>query len=319
MKATSARALTAIPAGAGAAAMSTGIVSVALHLADFEWFSRAWLVVGALIWALLVVVFVSRLFDDRARWVNEADTPPALTGVAATCVLGARCVLLGWNHVGWVALGIALVAWVVLIPAVVRHWASPTVGVHFLLCVSTQGLAVLGGSLVVSASADWLAGPAFVAFLLGLFFYLMVLIRFSYDQFRVGAGDQWVFAGALAISALAAGKLAPAALISGWPQGVHVAIQVAGVVIVCLAMAGYVVLVASEIRWPRLQYDVRRWSTAFPMGMTSAASLTVATSSDADWLRPVGDVLVWPAVIVCLVLLVGSGRHLVATARPPSA
>ncbi|MFC9920655.1 tellurite resistance/C4-dicarboxylate transporter family protein [Rhodococcus sp. NPDC127527] len=318
MRATPARALTAIPPGAGAAAMSTGIVSVALYLVGFEWFSRAWLVVGVLIWALLVVVFVSRLFDDRARWANEADTPPALTGVAATCVLGARCVLLGWNHVGWVALGIALVAWVVLIPAVVRHWTSPTVGVHFLLCVSTQGLAVLSGSLVVSAAAHWLAGPAFVAFLLGLFFYLMVLIRFSYDQFRVGAGDQWVFAGALAISALAAGKLAPAALAAGWPEGVHVAIQVAGVVIVCLAMTGYAVLLASEIRWPRWQYDVRRWSTAFPMGMTSAASLTVASSSDADWLRPVGQVLVWPAVIVCLVLLVGSARHLVVAARPSS-
>ncbi|ORL40979.1 hypothetical protein A6F59_12890 [Prescottella equi] len=318
VRARTGRALTAIPAGAGAAAMSTGIVSVALHLVGFEWFSRFWLIVGALIWALLVVVFVGRLFDDRARWVNEADTPPALTGVAATCVLGARCVLLGWNHVGAVALGIAFVAWLVLIPAVVRHWTSPTVGVHFLLCVSTQGLAVLGASLAVSAPAHWIVGPAFVAFLLGLFFYLMVLIRFSFDQFRVGAGDQWVFAGGLAISALAAGKLAPAAVAAGWPEGLHDAIRVAGVVIVCIVLIDYVVLVVSEIRWPRLQYDVRRWSTAFPMGMTSAASLTVAVSSDADWLRPIGEILVWPAVVVCLILLVGSGRHLTAEARPAS-
>ncbi|MFM1725298.1 tellurite resistance/C4-dicarboxylate transporter family protein [Rhodococcus sp. PAM 2766] len=316
VKAGTGRALTAIPAGAGAAAMSTGIVSVALHLTGFEWFSRFWLIVGGLVWVLLVVVFVGRLFDDRARWANEADTPPALTGVAATCVLGARCVLLDWNHVGWVALGIALVAWTVLIPAVVRHWASPTVGVHFLLCVSTQGLAVLGASLAVAASAHWLVGPALVAFMLGLFFYLIVLIRFSYDQFRVGAGDHWVFGGGLAISALAAGKLAPASVAAGWPEGVHDAIRIAGVVIVCIVLIDYVVLVISEIRWPRLQYDVRRWSTAFPMGMTAAASLTVAVSSDADWLRPIGEVLVWPAVVVCLVLLVGSGRHLAAEARP---
>lgn len=83
----------------------------------------------------------------------------------------------------------------------------------------------------------------------------MVLIRFSFDQFRVGAGDQWVFAGGLAISALAAGNLAPAA---------------------------------------------------------------VAVSSDADWLRPIGEILVWPAAVVCLILLVGSGRHLTAEARPAS-
>ena len=54
------------------------------------------------------------------------------------------------------------------------------------------------------------------------------------------------------------------------------------------------------------------------MGMTSAASLTVAVSSDADWLRPIGQVLVWPAAVVCLILLVGSGRHLTAEARPAS-
>lgn len=304
------RALTAIPAGAGAAAMSTGIVSVALHLADVEWFSLCWLVVGGLIWLLLAVVFLSRLFDDRARWVREADTPPALTGVAATCVLGTRCVLLGWNHVGWVALAVACTAWVVLMPTVVRHWVSPTVGVHFLLCVATQGPAVLSGTLAVSSGEYWLVAPAVGAFVLGLFFYLMVLVRFSFDQFRVGAGDHWVFAGALAISALAAGKLAPAVRAAGWPGGAHGAIQVAGIVIVSLALAGYVALVACEVRWPRLQYDVRRWSTAFPMGMSAAASLTVAVSSDAGWLHPIGLVLVWPAVVVCAILLVASGRHL---------
>ncbi|WFR72564.1 hypothetical protein P9209_00735 [Prescottella defluvii] len=269
------RALTAIPAGAGAAAMSAGIVSVALQLADVEWFSLIWLVVGGLIWIVLVAVFAGRLLGDRVRWVNEANAPQALTGVAATCVLGARCVLLDWNPVGWAA---------------------------------------LGAVLVVSAPAHWLTVPAFVAFLLGLFFYLVVFVRFSYNQFRVGAGDQWVFAGGLAISAVAAGKLAPATEAAGWSEGVHHAIQVAGTVIVCLAMTGYAILVVSEIRWPRLHYDVRRWSTAFPMGMTSAASLTVATSSDAAWLRPVGLVLVWPAVVVCVVLLVGSGRNLVRAA-----
>jgi len=308
-------ALTDVPAGAGAAAMSTGIVSVALHLASVEWFSLCWLVVGGLIWIVLAAVFVRRLFDYRARWVSEADTPPALTGVAATCVLGARCVLLDWNHIGSVALVIALVAWIVLTPAVLRHWALPTVGAHFLLCVATQGLAVLGAALVVSASAYWLVAPAFVALLLGLFFYLMVLVRFSLDQFRVGAGDHWVFAGGLAISALAAGLIGPAAKDAGWPESLYESIRIAGIVTVCLAMIGYVILVVCEIRWPRLHYDVRRWSTAFPMGMTAAASLTLAGSSDAAWLRPVGLVLVWPAVVVCLILLVGSGRHLAAAAR----
>ncbi len=296
--------------------MSAGIVSVALHLAGIEWFSLVWLVVDAVIWVLLVAVFVSRLFDDRARWAGEAETPPALTGVAATCVLGTRCVLLGWTPVGWVLLLVALLAWLALMRSVLRHWTGPTVGVHFLLCVATQGLAVLAATLAVTASEYWLVAPALAAFTLGLVFYVAVLVRFSYDQFRIGAGDQWVFAGALAISALAAGKLAPAVAAAGWPEELHTAIQTAGVVIVSLVLAGYIGLVASEIRWPRLQFDIRRWSTAFPMGMTSAAALTVAVSSDADRLRPVGLVLVWPAVAICVVLLYASGRHLRQASRP---
>ncbi|WP_305093614.1 tellurite resistance/C4-dicarboxylate transporter family protein [Prescottella sp. R16] len=310
------RVLSVIPPGAGAAAMSTGIVSVALHLAGIEWFSLCWLVVDAAIWTLLVVVFVSRLFDDRARWVGEADTPPALTGVAATCVLGTRCVLLGWTTVGWALLGIALIAWLALMRSVLRHWTTPTVGVHFLVCVATQGLAVLAATLAVATSTYWLVVPALAAFGLGLIFYVAVLVNFSYNQFRIGAGDQWVFAGALAISALAAGKLAPAVAAAGWPEELHTTLQVAGVVIVSLVLAGYAGLVASEIRWPRLQFDIRRWSTAFPMGMTAAASLTVAVSSDVGRLRPVGLVLVWPAVAICLVLLYASGRRLVRAMIP---
>ncbi|WP_072687556.1 tellurite resistance/C4-dicarboxylate transporter family protein [Rhodococcus marinonascens] len=309
-KSSTGRTLEVIPPGAGAAAMSTGIVSVALHLAGFELLSRLWFVIGVLIWSVLVLVFVARLADDRARWVDEADTPPALTGVAATSVLGARCVLIGWESVGVAALVIAAIAWIVLMPAVVRHWTAPTVGAHFLLCVATQGLAVLGSTLAAAKSAQWLAATALGMFVLGLGFYLIVLARFSFNQLRVGAGDQWVFAGALAISALAAGELAMAAEVLGWPVSLHRSLQIAGVVIIGSVLACYAVLVACEVRWPRLHYDVRRWSTTFPMGMTSAASLTVAAAASTAWLEPVGSVLVWPAALLCLILLVATVWHL---------
>ncbi|AOW94480.1 hypothetical protein BFN03_05705 [Rhodococcus sp. WMMA185] len=294
--------------------MSTGIVSVALHLTGFEVLSRLWFLVGILIWSVLVLVFVSRLAKNASRWVHEADTPPALTGVAATSVLGTRCVLFGWEPVGAAALVIAAIAWVVLMPAVVRHWTTPTVGAHFLLCVATQGLAVLGSALATGTSMHWLGVPALGMFVLGLGFYVIVITRFSFDQLRVGAGDQWVFAGALAISALAAGKLAGSADVLGWPTSLHRSLQIAGVVLIGLDLACYALLVASEVRWPRLHYDVRRWSTAFPMGMTSAASLTVAASSSA-WVAPVGSVLVWPAVVLCLILLVATWRQLRVAAK----
>ncbi|NHP14837.1 hypothetical protein G8767_14890 [Rhodococcus sp. IC4_135] len=315
-RSTAGRTLEVIPPGAGAAAMSSGIVSVALHLIGLEAFSLVWLVIGTAIWLVLTVVFASRLVDDRARWIDEADTPPALTGVAATTVLGTRFALFDWSLVGFTALAIAVLAWIVLIPAVIRHWTSPTVGVHFLLCVATQGLAVLGATLAATTTAHWIAIPSAVAFVLGLAFYVLVLVRFSFNQLRVGAGDHWVFGGALAISTLAAGKLSAAAQAVGWPQGLHHFCQWLSVGLMVIVLGCYAVLLVCELVWPRLDYDVRRWSTAFPMGMTSAASLTVAATASATWLKPVGEVLVWPAVALCTVLLIASLRRLRAVSSP---
>ncbi|MDF3320087.1 tellurite resistance/C4-dicarboxylate transporter family protein [Rhodococcus sp. C3V] len=315
-RSTAGRTLEIIPPGAGAAAMSSGIVSVALHLIGLEAFSLVWLVIGTAVWLVLAVVFASRLVDDRARWIDEADTPPALTGVAATTVLGTRFALFDWSLVGFTALAIAVLAWIVLIPAVIRHWTSPTVGVHFLLCVATQGLAVLGATLAATTTAHWIAIPSAVAFVLGLAFYVLVLVRFSLNQLRVGAGDHWVFGGALAISTLAAGKLSAAAQAVGWPQGLHHFCQRLSVGLMVLVLGCYAVLLVCELVWPRLDYDVRRWSTAFPMGMTSAASLTVAATASATWLKPVGEVLVWPAVALCTVLLIASLRRLRAVSSP---
>ncbi|MBP1158362.1 tellurite resistance protein TehA-like permease [Rhodococcus sp. PvR044] len=304
--------MSAVPPGAGAAAMATGIVSVALHLADIEWFSRIWLVIGAGIWAVLVGVFLTRLVGDRARWVAEADTPAALTAVAATTVLGTRVAPLGWDAIAVLALCLAALVWAVLMPAVIGHWTGPTVGAHFLLCVATQGLVVLGATLAVALPASWLTPVAAATFVLGLIAYLVVLSRFSFAQFKTGAGDHWVCAGGLAISALAAGKLIVAMDAAGWNGWPHTVIRVAAAVILALDLAGYVALVICEVRWPRLGFDVRRWSTAFPMGMTAAATITVADAIGAPWLRSIGLVLIWPAAVVCVILLVASAGHLVS-------
>jgi tellurite resistance protein TehA-like permease len=292
--------------------MATGIVSVALHLADIEWFSWIWLVIGAGIWAVLVGVFLTRLIGDRARWVAEADTPAALTAVAATTVLGTRVALLGWHTIAVLALCLAALVWAVLMPAVIRHWTGPTVGAHFLLCVATQGLVVLGATLAVALHAPFLTVVSGAVFVLGLVAYAIVLARFSFVQFKTGAGDHWVCAGGLAISALAAGKLIVAMDAADWNGWPHTVIRVAAAVILALDLAGYLALVICEVRWPRLGFDVRRWSTAFPMGMTAAATITVADAIGAPWLRSIGLTLIWPAVAVCVILLVASARHLVS-------
>jgi tellurite resistance protein TehA-like permease len=289
--------------------MATGIVSVGLHLVGSEGLSLALLVLGGLAWAALAADFAWRLLRERDRWEHEADTPSALTAVAATTVLGTRVLELGtgWQPLAAAALAMALVAWAVLLPHVVRHWQRHGMpGAVFLVCVATQGLAVLGATLAVALPATWLAWAALVCFGLGLLLYAVAFARFDVRQVASGAGDHWVAGGALAISALASAKLlAVPAWRGGGPHGLHDALRVATLVILALVLAWYLLLAVEEVRRPRWHYDVQRWATVFPMGMAAVATLATATSASVGWLRTPGQVLVWISAVAWAVVLVG--------------
>ncbi|MFF1782104.1 hypothetical protein [Streptomyces virginiae] len=183
--------------------MATGIVSIGLHLVGQEALSLILLVLAALVWLALAVDFTRRLRRDRNRWKTEADTPPALTAVAATTILGTWFALLGRSIVAVAALVVAVLVWPVLLTAVMQHWRRRLPGTVFLVCVATQGLAVLGGSLAVLLPSGWLAWPALVCFGPGLALYPLAFVRFDRGQIRSGAGDQWVAGGTLAICAFA--------------------------------------------------------------------------------------------------------------------
>ncbi|MFI6051960.1 hypothetical protein ACIBCO_17950 [Streptomyces violascens] len=211
-----------LPPAAGAAVMATAIISIGLHLTGHETLSRVGLVIAALLWLLLAWDFVSRLLGNRTRWKSEADTPPALTAVAATTVLGTRLSALGWQGPAAALLALGAVIWPGLLMAVVRHWQRRMPGVAFLVCVATQGLAVLAATLSLAGEGDWLGWAALVALGLGLFLYVEALARFDFRQVRDGAGDQWIGGGALAISALAASKLTTSPL---WTGAAHTALR----------------------------------------------------------------------------------------------
>lgn len=315
MLASAVRAADSVRPVVGAAAMSLGIVSIALHLAGADTLSLIALALGVAVWAALAGVVTSRLLEDRDRWAAESRTPTALTGVAATCVLGTRVCLLGWHPVAAVALVAAAAAWVVLVPSVLRGWTTPTVGAHFLLCVATQAPAVLGATLAATTGHRWLLIPAAAFFVLGLCCYLFVAARFPVRELAVGAGDHWVSAGALAISSLAGAKIVLAADAAEWWGGAVDAMRTAALVLEIVELGAYLVLVGCEVRWPRLRFDPRRWSTVFPMGMTAVAAITVADATGLSALRWIGLTLVWPAVALCVVMLIASGRRLWVVGR----
>ncbi|MFD5414709.1 tellurite resistance/C4-dicarboxylate transporter family protein [Streptomyces nojiriensis] len=285
---------TGLPPAAGAAVMATGIISVGLHLTGHEAASLAALVVAGALWIVLAADFTARLLGDRGRFRAEADTPAALTAVAATTVIGARLSLQGWQTAAGVLLVVAALLWPGLLYNVLRHWRRRMPGAAFLGCVATQGLSLLAASLADAAHQDvLLARAAMAAFCLGLLLYLAALFRFDLREVVGGAGDHWVAGGALSISALAGSKLTASPV---WTGSAHTTLRTVTLALLALSLGWYVVLLAAELRHPRPRYDIRRWATVFPLGMTATACLSVAEPAGVAWLRTLGEVLLWIAV-----------------------
>lgn len=290
--------------------MATGIISVGLHLIGYEVLSLVALAVTAALWLVLAADFTARLLGDRRRFRAEADTPAALTAVAATTVLGARLSLLGAQTAAAALLALAAALWPGLLFHVVRHWRRRMPGVAFLVCVATQGLAVLAAVLAAQGRHDWLARAALAAFVLGLLLYLAALLRFDLREVERGAGDHWVAGGALSISALAGSKLTASPV---WTGTAHTVLRTATLVVLAVSLAWYAVLLGAELRRPRPRYDIRRWSTVFPLGMTAAACLSFAEPAGIGWLRPLGEVLLWIAVAAWLFTF----ASMLVSHRPP--
>ncbi|MFD6185566.1 hypothetical protein [Streptomyces goshikiensis] len=312
------------PAGlapaAGAAVMAAGILSVGLHLIGHDPLSLAALAIAALLWLVLARDFAVRLTGDRGRFRAEADTPAALTAVAATTVLGTRLSMLGWQSAAAAALVLAAVLWPGLSYAVVAHWHRRMPGAAFLVCVATQGLALLAAVLAAADRQAWLARAALAAFCLGLLLYGAVLVRFDFREVCRGAGDHWVAGGALALTALAGSKLVESPVWTGWT---HTALRTVTLVALGLSLIWYVVLLAAELGRLRPRYDIRRWATVFPLGMTATACLSAAAPTGVAWLGRLGEPLLWIAVaawlLTCVAFAAEHRRSRRTPRRPPGA
>ncbi|MFF4685789.1 tellurite resistance/C4-dicarboxylate transporter family protein [Streptomyces sp. NPDC001307] len=293
---------------AGAAVMATGILSVGLHMTGDEAVSRVALALTCVAWAVLAAGFLLRLVGERGRWAAEAESPGALTSVAATTVLGTRISALGRHTLAEALLALAALLWPVLLFLVVRRWRPRMPGAVFLCCVATEGLAVLAATLATAERTAWLAHTALVLFWLGLALYGLGLVHFDARQVLEGPGDHWIAGGALAISALAGANL----LIAGdsgmylWNDDDRGVLHTVTVVLLVLNLVCYVALLAAEAVRPRPGYHVLRWATVFPMGMTAVATLSVATAFGVPWLDWPGRVLLWAAVAVWLVVAAGA-------------
>lgn len=303
------RLLDSIPPASGAVVMGTGIVSVALLLDGRTVLSRILLVLDGILWVALAVLLPARALRDGRRFTVDLRQPASLTSIAGTAVLGTRLTLAGWDWAGVALLVFAAVIWMPLVPHVLRHWQTPTIGSSFMLTVATDSLALLSATLAFSDRTRWLVYAALALLALGLCFYAFVLSRFQFRQLLVGAGDHWVTGGALAISTLAAGRIALAAQRTGTLAGGHDALKTTALVLWCLTMAWLPALIAAEILRLRPSYGVRRWSTVFPVGMYAACSFIVGAVTSTGGITTFARVWVWFALAVWLVVFAAMARR----------
>jgi hypothetical protein len=159
--------------------MGTGIVSVALSLDGEQTISRILLAATGLMWITLTLLALAQAARDRAGFLADARTPPALTAVAATAVLGTGLTALGWSWAAIALLVIAAAAWAALIGPVLANLQTPAVGASLLLAVSTESLAELGATLAAGEHARWLLAASLGPFALGLCLYALVIARFD--------------------------------------------------------------------------------------------------------------------------------------------
>lgn len=305
------------PPGAAAAVMASGVLSLCFGMTGPQWLSDALLTISAVAWIFLIISFAAGPVFDPVRWTREADVPPALTLVAGTAVLGSRTLMLGREVLAQGLLITAVLLWLVLLPSVLRHWQTPTVGSSFLVCVSTQALAVLAAQVARRTGDIWLGFPAAAAFVLGLALYAVVLLRFDLRQLIRGRGDQWVMGGALAISSLAGAVLLDTVSTGGsiWSAAQPV-LRTITQVLWWTAVAAYLPLATSEARWPRVHYDIKRWSTAFPVGMLALTGLSLSSLIHDQQLHDNGSALSWLAMAVWLTVATAALRRTVgAVAR----
>ena len=82
-----------------------------------------------------------------------------------------------------------------------------------------------------------------------------------------------------------------------------------------LTMLWLPVLVVAECLRPRLNYNVRRWSTVFPFSMYAACSFVVGAAAGVGASTDFARVWVWIALVVWAVVFGAMIRRGIATVR----
>lgn len=316
--------------------MATGIVSIATRLLGVPLVPKLLFGLNLVFYPLLWGLTIVRLLRHRARFVADLTHHGRAVGfftmVAATCVLGSQCLVIGgapapafWLWVLGIVLYLVLVYSVFTALTVKTDKPTLAEGINggwLVSVVAAQSVAVLGAQLApASPHADKILFFSLVMWLGGgmLYLWIISLIFYRYTFFTLAPSDlappYWINMGAAAISTLAGAMLVSAHDHS--PVLVQVLPFARGLTLMWWATATWwipmlVVLGAWRhgVRRFPLRYDPLYWGAVFPLGMYTAATARLSAVVDAPYLFEIPRWSVWVALSAWALAFGGMVVHL---------
>ncbi|MBL0213416.1 MAG: tellurite resistance/C4-dicarboxylate transporter family protein [Myxococcales bacterium] len=322
--------------------MATGIVSLACEVVGLHPVAVALFALNLgfypLLWGLLIARVIRHRDRVRADLVHHARAVGFFTIVAATCVLGSQCLIVGDSLTAALGLWFAgIVLWAVLIYGVFAILTVKTEkpaladginGGWLISVVAAQSVSVLGAQLAPTLGAHTEAALVFsLAMWLGggmLYLWIISLIFYRYTFFTMSPSDlappYWINMGAAAISTLAGTMLVAAAPHS--PALEQILPFVRGFTWMWWATATWwipMLLILGiwrhGIRKFPLRYDPLYWGAVFPLGMYTVCTFRLSRVVDAEFLGEISRVFVYAALGAWCVVAAGMVWHLLRGPR----
>jgi tellurite resistance protein TehA-like permease len=312
--------------------MATGIVSIAAQLLGMRPVAIALFALNGVFYPVLWGLTLVRVARHRDRVLadlfHHERSVGFFTTVAATCVLGSQCLIVGeLFEVAIVLWFVGIALWVVLTYGIftiltVKSEKPPLAeGIHggwLVSVVASHSVAVLGAQLAPALTqyapqallfslVMWLASAMLYLWIISLIFY-----RYMFFPLNPGslAPPSWVNMGAAAIAALAGTTLVAASPHS--PVVLQLLPFIRGFTLFWWATATWWIPMLLILGvWRHLyrrvpmRYDPLYWSAVFPLAMYTACTFRLAQAIDAPYLIAIPRIFIFVAMAAWALTLLG--------------